>query len=138
MDDKPVVRKPRVSTVRKKNIFLKALRKSHGVIQGACDTAKIDRTTYWKWMQVDDKFKALVEEEAESAIDFVESKLYQNIEKGREISTIFYLKTRAKHRGYVEASQIDITSKGEKVEFNFGNPTPAPELKITDVNPDGN
>jgi len=134
MEKKPVVRKPRVSTIRKKKIFLEALRKSHGVIQSACDTAKIDRTTYWKWMQVDDKFKALVEDESEAAIDFVETKLYQNIDKGKEISTIFYLKTRAKHRGYVEASQLDITSGGDKLVFNFGNnQDEPPQLNIKDV-----
>ena len=132
------ISKTRVSTAQRKKVFLEAYHKGHGVIQCGLDAAKMDRSTYHLWLKKDPKFALLVAEAGEAAIDFVESKLYQNIDKGREISTIFYLKTRAKHRGYVEASQLDITSGGDKLVFNFGNQDVTdvnnPDLKITDVN----
>jgi len=122
----------RVSTSKKKKIFIDALNKSYGVIQPALDTANIVRGTYLNWLAKDEKFAEAVAEAGEAAIDFVESQLYTNISKGKEISTIFYLKTRAAHRGYYEKSQLDITSGGEKLVFNFGNEVPEnPNLKIT-------
>jgi len=122
----------RKSTPKKKKVFIEALNKSYGVIQPALDSANICRGTYLAWCEKDPKFALAVEEAGEAAIDFVESQLYSNISKGKEISTIFYLKTRAAHRGYYEKSQLDITSGGEKLVFNFGNEVPEnPNLKIT-------
>ena len=133
------ISKQRVSTSVKKKIFIEALTFSHYVIQPALDTAQINRGTYCRWLHNEAKFKEMVEATKESSIDFVERKLYKNISVCKEISTIFYLKTRAKHRGYVEATQLDITSGGDKIVFNFGGEQDVtnvnnPNIKITDVN----
>lgn len=126
----------RISTPKKKKIFLDALEKSHGVIQPALDTAQIVRGTYLNWLKSDEKFAQGVADAAESGVDFIEGKLFQNIENNKEISIIFALKTRGAHRGWVEKTQMDITSGGDKIEFSFGNVTNVnnPDLKITDVN----
>ena len=42
----------------------------------------------------------------ESMIDLAEGKLYQNINEGDNTAIIFFLKTQAKHRGYVERSEV--------------------------------
>ena len=42
----------------------------------------------------------------ELAIDFAESHLHQLIAKGDVASTIFFLKTKGKGRGYVERTEI--------------------------------
>lgn len=42
----------------------------------------------------------------ESMIDLAEGKLYQNISEGDNTAIIFFLKTQAKHRGYVERSEV--------------------------------
>jgi len=62
-------------------------------------------------------------EARERMIDFAESKLYQNIKAGDNTAIIFYLKTQAKHRGYIERSELsgiggepiqhDIDAKGK-------------------------
>lgn len=127
----------RISTSKKKKIVLEILMKSHGVIQPALDAANIHRSTYRDWLKKDPKFAAAVEATNEAAIDFVESKLYKNIEAGKEISTIFYLKTRAAHRGYYEKTQMDITSGGKPINFNFGGNEEEQQpiwLTIKDVN----
>jgi hypothetical protein len=40
------------------------------------------------------------------ALDFAESSLHKQIQSGVPASTIFYLKTRGKGRGYIERQEI--------------------------------
>ena len=46
--------------------------------------------------------KQAVTDARESMIDIAEGRLYQNINSGDNTAIIFYLKTQAKHRGYIE------------------------------------
>ena len=69
-------------------------------------------------MREDKEFAEAVEEIKESQIDYVEGQLIKNISAGKETSIIFYLKSKAKDRGYAE--KLDITSGGK----------PLTELKI--------
>lgn len=65
-----------------------------------------------------DKFptvKAAIEEEREGVKDFAEGKLLEQINAGNITAIIFYLKTQAKGRGYIERLEsanlnIDITA----------------------------
>jgi hypothetical protein len=128
-------KRPRLSTIKKKKIFLESLDKNHGVIAPACIVAGINRMTFHRWRDSDKDFALACEQISENAIDFVETKLYKNIENGKEISTIFYLKTKAKHRGYVEGTQLDITSGGEPIVFQFGSiAQPQPTIRIEESN----
>ena len=40
-------------------------------------------------------------------IDFAESSLYKQIKDGNTSATIFFLKTQAKRRGYIEKQEIE-------------------------------
>lgn len=95
--------------------MLSALEKSLGVVTTAAKSAGIERQTHYKWLEKDPKYKKAVEELQEVAIDFAESKLFKAIENGAEASTIFYLKTKGKKRGYIEKQEFDHTTKGEKI-----------------------
>ena len=64
-------------------------------------------------------FKAIVDEIQESLIDNAESKLQKLINEDSPVAILFYLKTRAKSRGYIERQETDITSKGEKISINI-------------------
>lgn len=46
----------------------------------------------------------------EAELDFTESKLHANIRAGKEASIFFKLKTKAKHRGYIEKTEHQISS----------------------------
>jgi len=46
--------------------------------------------------------KQAVTDARESMIDIAEGRLYQNINSGDNTAIIFFLKTQAKHRGYIE------------------------------------
>ena len=52
-------------------------------------------------------------------LDFAESQLHNQIKSGNTSATIFYLKTKGKKRGYVEKSELDITSGDEPIKINI-------------------
>ena len=102
----PAKKKPQQRTATKKKAMISALEKSLGVVTDACKKAKINRKTHYEWIKEDPKYAAEVEALQDLAIDFVESQLFRNIRSGKEASSIFFLKTRGKERGYVERQEI--------------------------------
>ena len=103
----------------KKEKLLKALQETQGLIYHACKKAgNISRSTYYRYMKEDPEFAKEVEDIKQAQIDYVEGQLIKNISDGKETSIIFYLKSKAKERGYAE--RLDITSGGK----------PLTELKI--------
>ena len=110
----------------RKKLVLEKLYASHGIITTATQNANIARSTFYEWLGSDPEFKAAVEAVNESAIDFVESKLFEKVngvtvrkgvdeETGEDITydlppsdtaIIFYLKTKAKKRGYIERTEL--------------------------------
>jgi len=104
-------------TEQHKKAMLDALEKSLGVVTSACKTVGIGRTTHYLWMDSDPEYKAAVDSIADVAIDFAESQLHKQIKEGNSTATIFFLKTKGKKRGYVERTELDIsTSKQFEVE----------------------
>ena len=110
-------------TAQDKKDFIDALEQSLGVITTACKKTGIPRRTIYNWIESDEDFKAAVDDVGEVAIDFVESQLFKQIKAGNPSSTIFYLKTKAKHRGYVERQEVTGPNGGpiqnEFTGFNF-------------------
>ena len=100
----------------KKEKLLEALKETQGLIYHACKKAgNISRSTYYRYMREDKEFAEAVEEIKESQIDYVEGQLIKNISKGKETSIIFYLKSKAKKRGYTEKSELDVTTNGKAI-----------------------
>ena len=91
-----------------KRKMLESLEKHLGIVTVAASAAGIHRSTHYQWMQDDADYKKKVEELNNVCLDFAESKLFDNIRKNKETSTIFFLKTRGKNRGYVERQEIDL------------------------------
>jgi len=90
----------------KKESILKALEKNLGVVTLSCRKAEIPRSTFYKWLNEDEEFAKQVNEIANVALDFAESELFKQIQNGVPTSTIFYLKTKGKKRGYIERQEI--------------------------------
>src|ERR1700676_5470900 len=86
----------------KKNKFPAVLKQYHGIVTDACKAFDISRSTYYKWREADPEFALECDEAAETTIDFVESKLMENIGKNDNACIIFYMKTKGRHRGYIE------------------------------------
>jgi len=102
----------------KKEALLKALEKSLGVVTTACKQVGISRATYYRWLEEDVNFAWEAKSIQEIALDFVESKLFEQIQESSTPATIFYLKTKGKKRGYVERSELDLTSGDEPIKIN--------------------
>jgi predicted DNA-binding transcriptional regulator AlpA len=102
-----------------KKALLEALEKSLGVVTTACKQVGIDRTTFYRYYKEDLEFKKQVDVRSNVAIDFAESQLFKQIQSGNPTSTIFYLKTKAKKRGYVERQEIEMGGdiKSEIIEW---------------------
>ena len=103
----------------KKESMIKALEASLGVVTIACKKTDIPRSTFYKWLNEDKEFAKQVRDIENIALDFVESKLHNQIEKNNTTATIFYLKTKGKKRGYIEKSELDITSGDEPIKINI-------------------
>tara|TARA_R100001163_G_scaffold59496_1_gene48290 strand:- start:391 stop:744 length:354 start_codon:yes stop_codon:yes gene_type:complete len=100
----------------KKDKLLEALKETQGLIYHACKKAgNISRSTYYRYMREDEEFAKAVEDIKEAQIDYVEGQLIKNISDGKETSIIFYLKSKAKDRGYTDKSLLDITSGGKSI-----------------------
>ena len=94
-----------------KNNLLDALEKSLGVVTSACKIVKCNRSTFYKYYNNDQDFKASVDELQNLTLDFAESQLHKQIQDGNTTATIFYLKTKGKKRGYVERKEVEMTAQ---------------------------
>ena len=93
-------------TEHTKKAIIEALEKSLGVVTTACKQVGIGRTTFYDYLNKDEKFANQVDDIQNIALDFAESQLHKQIQDGNTSATIFYLKTKGKNRGYVERSEI--------------------------------
>lgn len=89
----------------KKDVLL-ALEASLGVVTTACKKAQIDRTTFYRYLKEDADFARQVKDIENVALDFAESSLHKQIQAGVPASTIFYLKTKGRERGYIERQEM--------------------------------
>lgn len=95
------------NTTLKKAAMIEALEKSLGVVTTAAKSIGIERTSHYRWYLEDVEYKKAVDELADVALDFAESQLHKQIQNGEVSATIFYLKTKGRSRGYVEAHQME-------------------------------
>ncbi len=95
-------------TEHHKKAMIEALEKSLGVVTAACKSVGIGRTTHYMWLDQDPEYKRAVQEISDVALDFAETHLHKQIKEGSSTSTIFYLKTKGKKRGYIERQEVDL------------------------------
>lgn len=92
----------------KKKKFLKNLKDGFGIVSYACELTNVSRQTYYKWRNTDPEFQAECDDIKENTVDTVESKLFSAIAEGNITAIIFYLKTHAKDRGYIETIDTNV------------------------------
>jgi hypothetical protein len=79
-----------------------AMTDSHGILSVAAKKLKCSRQTIYNHLKKSKRLQAIYDNENEAMIDFSEMKLFENFQAGKEASIFFFLKTKAKHRGYIE------------------------------------
>ena len=100
----------------KKETLLQALESSLGIVSTACSRSGISRSSFYKWYKEDEEFRKKVDEIDNLKLDFVESKLFKNIENEKEKSIIFYLQHNGHKRGYIQRQNINLTSNEEDIK----------------------
>lgn len=95
-----------------KKALIEAMTEALGIVTTACQTVGLSRKTYYDYYKNDEDFRAEIDDIADVALDYVEGKLLSQIEENNPTSTIFYLKTKGKKRGYVEPQHINLNIKG--------------------------
>lgn len=92
-------------------------------IRQTCKALKIDRNTFMAWRKKFPELNSMLCEIEEGMLDFGESKLLAAINEGNLTAIIFYLKTKGKHRGYIEGQIVanintnKSLSQEEAIEF---------------------
>ncbi len=93
----------RAETARK---IMTAVTESKGLLTLAAKKAGIGYRTLCKYAELCPTIRQAINESRESITDMAEGKLYQAINAGNMTAIIFYLKTKAKDRGYIERSEF--------------------------------
>jgi hypothetical protein len=85
---------------------IKSVSGSRGLITSIAKKLGCSRPTVYSLMERYPAFKQAVADEREVQTDHVESKLFEQIDQGNITAIIFYLKTQAKNRGYIERQEV--------------------------------
>jgi len=83
-----------------------AITKSKGILTAAARDLRCSRGTIYRYIDKYATVKHAYDEANETNIDFVETKLMEQINNGNITAIIFFLKTKGKHRGYVERQEV--------------------------------
>lgn len=106
-------------TEQHKKAMLEALEHSLGIVTSACKKVGIGRTTHYEWLKTDEEYKKAVNSIEDVALDFAESQLHLQIQDGSTASTIFYLKTKGKKRGYIERTEVQQETTIKSLDINI-------------------
>jgi hypothetical protein len=93
--------------------FIDATKGSGGFITTIARKIPCDRTTVYRAIEKYPTVKQAIADEKESMKDMAEGQLIKRINAGSDTAIIFYLKTQAKERGYVERQEINIQNVSE-------------------------
>jgi len=87
--------------------LIKAITESHGNVTHAAGKVGVCRQTLAKWIKEDEELSKAHHSTKESFKDKAETMLQTKVLQGDNTCLIFYLKTQAKDRGYIEKQQIE-------------------------------
>lgn len=102
---------------KNKELLIKSLRENLGILAPALKFVSIDRYSFNKWYDEDLDFRKKVDEIREECVDYVEGQLLKQIKTGGAAQTIFYLKTKGKHRGYIEQNDTNMTIDAVRIKY---------------------
>ena len=99
--------------------MIDALTEHYGIVTDACQKVGIARKTHYEWYKLDSEYKQQVDDIQETALDFVETKLFKNIKDGKEASIFYYLNNRGGSRGYNRNNMNPELEHKKTIVINF-------------------
>lgn len=98
------------TTTQKKSRFIKVYTDRLCNVSKACEVVGISRTTYYKWVDKDDKFKKALKDAEENFFDALETTMFSKAITEKDTTMLIWLsKTKMKHRGYVERQEQEVS-----------------------------
>lgn len=97
---------------------IKAIEEAKGILAEAARILGCTRRTVHNYVNRYPTVRTVYEDETEKSVDFAEGKLMDLIRAKNVSAIIFFLKTKAKHRGYVERQEI---AHDGKIQIEFVN-----------------
>ena len=92
----------------------KALLKSNGLITPAAKSLGISQQALSARVQKSERLQKARELTTEKMLDAAENTLHKKIYKDENLTaSIFYLKTKGRHRGYIEKKEAEISGNAE-------------------------
>lgn len=98
--------------------IVKALQEADGYVSKAAHILGCTPRTVYNYRDESPAIAEAWESIREKRHDFVENALHKRIQAGSDTAIIFYLKTQAKDRGYVERQEVT-GANGEPVRVRF-------------------
>lgn len=92
---------------------IEAVKDSKGFVTTIAKRLGCSRSNVYALMNKFESVNQAVIDEREQLKDFAESKLFQQMDKDNIAAIIFYLKTQAKDRGYIERQDINVQVENE-------------------------
>lgn len=118
--------------------MIDAIEQANGFVSKACSILHCSRQHFYVKLKDYPTVQAVMDEVREKRHDFVESKLMKRIDAEDITAIIFYLKTQAKGRGYVERQEIrnvddaDIDAEIERELARVAGKRKAPDVGATE------
>ncbi len=95
------------------NEYATAVTEAQGLISVAARRLGVDRSAIYQAAKKHPEIQKAIEDARERTTDLAEGKLFQKINEGDNTAILFYLKTQAKKRGYVERQEVTGAEGGE-------------------------
>ena len=86
--------------------MIEAIQNAKGIQTVAAKMLDTTRQTVANYIKRSEAVRDAYDVANESALDFAENALFKQIERGNIAAIIFYLKTKGKHRGFVERQEL--------------------------------
>ena len=83
-----------------------AIEEAQGYVTKAVDVLGVSRTSFYNYLKKHPTVQQTLDDIREKRHEYVENKLMQAIKADNLTAIIFYLKTQAKHLGYVERQEL--------------------------------
>ena len=94
-----------------------ALEKSAGIMSVAAERLGVDRSTICRRAQKSQRLRNVIDAATERTMDVAEAALLRAVQKGEAWAVCFFLKCKAKQRGYSERTEITGPA-GKPIEVN--------------------
>lgn len=120
----------------RKEELIKALIRNLGNVTQSCQEVGISRDRFYVYLKQDKEFKRKVDDIDNIQLDFVESKLIENIKAGDKASIMFYMRYKGRKRGYTDSVDVNV-SGNININTKWGDEKPdAPDEDLDDTTED--